>query len=122
MGYAPVIQFERRRLIARRLLDMGIPVDQIAEAAATPGTTALDQMWTRERLIASLKKLNGCDRAFYQQYSIAELQELERATLNHLMGIDGRTPDQLIYSIGGRQSRHQTTRRRQHLAAWGIPA
>lgn len=121
MTYAPVIQFDtaRRRAMARQLLDMGVDRSRIC---ATKTDAELADLWTRERTLASLKKLNGCERIFYERYATGELVELERATLRQLMGSDGRTPDQLIYSIGGRRPKHPTTRRRQHLAAWDIPA
>lgn len=123
-GLAQVISFDhaRRRHIARRLLALGVTVDQMRAVHDQHGDPGLADLWTRTRTIISLRRLTGCHHTVYDRHSTAELVELEQATVRHLMGADGRSPDQLIYSIGGRQPRHPVTRRRQHLRAWGIPA
>lgn len=121
MGLAPVIAFDQAKCkaMARQLLNLGIPRDRIL---ATRSTEELADLWTRERTIASIHRLTGHGRHALDLYGTAELIELERRTLTNLMGSDGRTPDQLIYSIGGHQPRHHTTRRRQHLQAWNLSA
>jgi len=121
MGYAPVIAFDQAKplAMARQLLALGVSRDRIL---ATRSIEELSDLWTRERTIASLQKLTGHGRHGLDLCGTDELVELERRAIRNLMGADGRTPGQLIYSISGRQPRHPTTRRRQHLAAWDIPA
>lgn len=122
MTYAPVVVFERRKLVAARLLQMGVPIDRIVAAAEQPGSEALDTLWGREKVIAGLTRLTGHGRGMLDMLPTADLHELERRTLASLMGADGRTPDQLIYSISGRRPKTRAGRRAQQNRAWNLSA
>lgn len=119
--YAPVICFDtaRRRAMARQLLALGVHRSRIL---ATKTDAELADLWTRERTITSLRRLTGHGRAALDLLGTAELVHLEQRTVAHLMGAEGRTPDQLIYSISGRRPRNGRDRRRQDAREWGIPA
>lgn len=120
MPYCPVIAFERRKQIIKRLIAMQIPVDQIARAAVD-GETALDTLWTREKTIRSLTRLTGQPRHLLDMWDTGELQEIEQRTLRNLMGARPGD-DRLIYSMPGQMARTRRDRRTQANRAWGLTA
>jgi hypothetical protein len=116
---APVVCLDtaRRRLIAQRLLRLGVPV---ATITATRNDQELADLWARERTIASLTKLTGHDRWLIGQWPTEDLIELERVALRQLMGASSRCPDRMIYSFGGRIPKTRGRQHRNELKAWGI--
>lgn len=116
---APVIDLDqaRRRLTARKLLALGVPLTTIT---ATRSDLELDQLWRRETTIASLRHLTGQPRWILDQWPTSELEELHTKVIQQLMSSKRVGEDRLIYSIGGHQPHKRQQRRAQKLRAWGI--
>lgn len=121
MSLAPVIDLAtaRRRILAQRLLNLGVPLKTIT---ATRTDAELDALHNREQIIAELVRLTGHRRHVLNLWDTPELLEMHHACLRSLMGAPSSRDDRLIYSIPGRVAPTRQARRQQANKAWGISA